>query len=845
MSRREARPHKATGLPEGAPSIPPPGIDREERRYAVATAPGDGHNKRWRALDRMTWTSLVEWLSLDHPADHRACGGFVLGVLHGNRRRGSNLVSRSCLTLDADRARPGLAADAALELGCALAAYTTWNSEAGGNGERWRLIAPLDRDVSPSEYRRLADAVMAALGTEQFDVRASRSAVQLMLRASSQGRYRCLVVPGDPLRVEEWLQRADETLGVPSVPGAPQRGSTAPGGPAYDDQPEAVQARLTAYTSTAVEAEIGRLDALPRPWTAGAGWDGTAYEVACNLIEFANSAWCPLDLETARGYLVAHAAIDEAWGPEKLDEKWKSALGKVGTDGRPWPLDDAGADFVDPLDEVVGNAEETDEADVLPGHGPSDLSEVALARWIARHRLAGEWLHATGLGWLQWDGTRWVARDEKHLVDAVGEVLLDLVRAATRHDVARVKEFARLPTTVRNRGLAGLIRGAAPITAEAASFDAEPDLLCVRNGVVDLRTGELLAPDPAHRLTRWTSTPYVPGARHPDWEQALTAVSPEVADWLQVRFGQAATGHTTSDDVIPLLRGRGSNGKSTLLEAVLAALGDHAAVMPDKLLRVRDGDHPTELVSLRGVRVALLDEMPNLTLDSLRLKRLVGSGTLTARRAHQDNMSWTATHSLIVASNYRPQVAEEDEGTWRRLRCVEFTRTFPLDDSFRARLVEGGDGRREAVLAWVVEGARHWYASGRKMPPAPEQVKADTEVWRRSNDLLVQFVEDRLVLDPDGMVLKHEVLEELNDWLRVQGHARWSIGLLARRLETSRTLGARVASRRIKNPEQRLTISRRFPGTPGSDLAREPRVWTGLRFAADAEGVNNEEGSEL
>ena len=56
------------------------------------------------------------------------------------------------------------------------------------------------------------------------------------------------------------------------------------------------------------------------------------------------------------------------------------------------------------------------------------------------------------------------------------------------------------------------------------AFDAHPDLLNVRNGVVDLRDGTLRPHDPDLMLTKVTMVKYVQGATHRDWEQALTAV---------------------------------------------------------------------------------------------------------------------------------------------------------------------------------------------------------------------------------------------------------------------------------------------------------------------------------
>jgi putative DNA primase/helicase len=170
----------------------------------------------------------------------------------------------------------------------------------------------------------------------------------------------------------------------------------------------------------------------------------------------------------------------------------------------------------------------------------------------------------------------------------------------------------------------GLAKGI--VAEDAAEFDRHPDLINVANGVIDLRTGELGDHDPNLLFTKITEVRYVPGATSPDWDIARNALPAEVADWLQVRIGQAATGHPTSDDILPVAQGGGANGKTTLFGSVQKALGEHAVVVPDRLILNRASDHPTELMTLRGTRFALIEETPeSRRLDTKRLKDLSGS----------------------------------------------------------------------------------------------------------------------------------------------------------------------------------------------------------------------------
>ena len=112
----------------------------------------------------------------------------------------------------------------------------------------------------------------------------------------------------------------------------------------------------------------------------------------------------------------------------------------------------------------------------------------------------------------------------------------------------------------------------------------------MHNGVVDLRDGTLHPHEPKLLFTKATMVAYRAGATHPDWDTALTAVSPEEADWLQVRFGQGLTGHPPSDDVLVVLKGSGENGKSTIIDGVRGAAGvEYAIPLPDRVLLARPG----------------------------------------------------------------------------------------------------------------------------------------------------------------------------------------------------------------------------------------------------------------
>lgn len=496
---------------------------------------------------------------------------------------------------------------------------------------------------------------------------------------------------------------------------------------------------------------------------------------------------------------------------DEFEASWRSA----------WKHAVAQRPRIEPDFEALG-----DDPEVWPDL-PVHLDDARLAPWMAHKGLQNDWCWAGPLGWLQWDGRRWEPKRDEDAREAVRLAAVALLQRAvsSNPDSTTARKFAPLLTAARIGSVLTLMKGV--VSVDAAAFDQRPELLNVGNGVVDLRTGQLLPHSRDYYLTKLTATHYVRGATHPDWQQALTCLEPDVMAWMQVRFGQAVTGHPTSDDVLPIGVGGGANGKSTILEGLAAALGEHLVAVPEKLLRVSTSDHPTELMTLFGARLAIIDETPEAAhLNVPRLKATLGGPLMTARQIRKDNVQWRPTHSLFVMTNHTPRVAETDHGTWRRLALVRFDKTFPLSN-LKARIKLGNGGRNEAVLAWVIEGARRWYENDQMMPEMPEKVRLDTKAWRGQTDYVMAYIEDRIVFDADACVTAADLLTDVNEWLLDHNHKTWSDSLVAARFgEHQLFRDHEVTKSNPRNPKGLVPLA----GNSGSYRGSRPKVWLGIRW---------------
>lgn len=423
----------------------------------------------------------------------------------------------------------------------------------------------------------------------------------------------------------------------------------------------------------------------------------------------------------------------------------------------------------------------------------ASFTDAFLTDTVCEETLEGEYLYARNIGWLRYDGARWADADESGVVEQIRQWAKDRWTGAieeykgerSRENEDRMGEWRKVLASSRLKALASLARG--PLTIEADEFDAHPDLLNCPNGVVDLRTGELLEQDPSYLFTKVAGAAYHPGADSADFRQALRALPDELHDWYQVRVGQSFTGYMTPDDVMLVQQGGGENGKSTLGSLVRRTAGTFAVRVTHRVLMGNPSEHPTELMDFRGARYAIVEETPEARhLDVQKVKDIVGTPDMKGRRMRQDFVSFQATHALFINTNHIPLVTETDHAAWRRLLLVKFPYTYRR----RAEDVTGpydrlGDpGLRErcqseesvarACLAWAVQGAVRWYQLDRVMPEPPVGVALDTAAWRREGDLIHQFADERLQFRPDGEAGTQDVFQAFSTWLASRGHKPWS-----------------------------------------------------------------------
>jgi P4 family phage/plasmid primase-like protien len=202
-----------------------------------------------------------------------------------------------------------------------------------------------------------------------------------------------------------------------------------------------------------------------------------------------------------------------------------------------------------------------------------------------------------------------------------------------------------------------------------------------------------------------------------------------------------------------------SNSKSAILNLIQKAIGDYYCILPMSLLtqkRAAANAAQSELERTKGRRLAVMQEPGNEEKINIGLmKELSGGDRIMARGLFKEPIEFRPQFKMVMTCNELPEVPSDDGGTWRRIRVVEYTskfvdcpnpenpKEFPLDPE----LLDKFDKWADTVISMLIHNHR---SLDLKNIPEPYEVRMATEDYKKNNDIIGQYVTDRLEKDPNA-----------------------------------------------------------------------------------------------
>jgi putative DNA primase/helicase len=404
-----------------------------------------------------------------------------------------------------------------------------------------------------------------------------------------------------------------------------------------------------------------------------------------------------------------------------------------------------------------------------------NLTDVGNAKRFV-HQHSGKIRYCWSWGqWLVWDGARWA-------IDQVGATELLAKRTAksifreaeneSDHDRCRQLSVWAVKSEC-GKQLHAMQRWAQSepgIPVMPSELDNDPWLLNLPNGTLDLQKGILRRHEQLDFITKLCPTEYDPSATCPKWQAFIDRIfegKPILIGFVQRLLGYCLTG-SVQEQVMPIFWGSGANGKSTLLETMLAVLGsDYATSGADELLLVKRKDtHPTVVADLFGKRLIVASESDeNARLNEGLVKRLTGGDQMKARKMRQDNFEFSPTHKIFLLTNHRPQIRGTDDAIWRRLRLVPFSVTIPERERDLG-LLDKLKSEASGILAWCVQGCLAWRRDGLGNVP---DVQTATAEYREGQDLIGQWLTERCLQGSGFKAKSSQLYESYKGWSREGG----------------------------------------------------------------------------
>jgi P4 family phage/plasmid primase-like protien len=313
-------------------------------------------------------------------------------------------------------------------------------------------------------------------------------------------------------------------------------------------------------------------------------------------------------------------------------------------------------------------------------------------------------------------------------------------------------------------------------------MDSNKYLLCFTNGVIDFKEKIFRQGFPQDYITKTTGIPYI----ELDQEKDKNTMD-QITTFFQQLFPSQTLNHYMWDHLASCLigmkkehafniyRGSGSNGKSILTELMSLTLGEYKGTVPITLVtekRNSIGGTSSEVIQLKGVRYAVMQEPSSeAVINEGVMKELTGGDPIQARALYCDSEIFEPQFSLVVCTNALFEIKSNDDGTWRRLKLVDFVakfvsegeqhtddtkHVFPKDKSLKEKLPKWAP----VFASMLVQRA---FDTNGEVLDCEEVVEASRK-YRQNQDLITGYINERIVKCVGKKLGKQKLHQDFKDW---------------------------------------------------------------------------------
>ena len=386
----------------------------------------------------------------------------------------------------------------------------------------------------------------------------------------------------------------------------------------------------------------------------------------------------------------------------------------------------------------------------------------------AMHALfGGKILYCEALGWMHYTGTHWrIDESSSFLMKCAIKTLRTRRHAAVDEQVESIIK-ATVPNTNRINGTIACFRP--HVATSISEFDCDEHLLNCRNGVVNLKTGEVTPHDASQRFTYCVPVDYKP-ADATIWTDYLNGVvggGQEMIDYLQLAIGYSLTG-STREECLFYVYGPSRSGKGTVAEILMKLLPHPLSTMVDfnSFTAKREGDVSNfDLAELKPSRVVFASESQrNQQLNPAKIKQLTGGDQVRACFKHKNFFSYRPQFKVWMLSNWPCNGDPEDDALWGRVRVIQFPNSYLGREDKGKKQHLKSEQVLTSILYWSVQGAMKWYALGSSGLQTPAYVAKTTKDQREELDFVKQWLDECTKSGGDVWTSHTDAMKSYTDW---------------------------------------------------------------------------------
>ena len=318
------------------------------------------------------------------------------------------------------------------------------------------------------------------------------------------------------------------------------------------------------------------------------------------------------------------------------------------------------------------------------------------------------------------------------------------------------------------------------------NMDANRYLVCFTNCVVDIKNKVVRPGYPSDYITKCTGIPYFPKIESNPVhvsikEQVVTFMNQlfpieELNKYMWDHLASSLIGENVNQ-YFNIYRGSGSNGKSLLVDLMSLVLGELKGILPINVItdsRGKVGGTCSELIQLKGCRYAVMQEpKKDMTLNEGIMKEITGEKYMQGRELFQKSETFAIQFQPVVCTNSLFRVESNDDGTWRRMKIVDFMSKFAdegeehTDDTKYVFIKD--KGLKDKLPEWAPIFASMLVSiafNTQGIVKDCDMVVASTVKYRHGQDHISAFVKDRIVKFVGRSLRKTGVWEDFKMWMQ-------------------------------------------------------------------------------